>query len=113
MDLAFAASGAEVVAAFEAAGSPPDIIFMDISMPGMDGREAARRIRAIEERCGLSRTPIIAMTAHVLPGDAEDILGAGLDGYLAKPMNKARIAEHLEGVRARLAGSTQAEQAQD
>ena len=86
--LLFAADGAEAVAAFER--ERPDLILMDISMPGMDGREATRRIRAAE---GGARVPIVAMTAHALAGDEEAIRAAGLDGYLAKPLRKAEIRE--------------------
>ena len=86
--LLFAADGAEAVAAF--GRERPDLILMDISMPGMDGREATRRIRAAE---GGAQVPIVAMTAHALAGDEEAIRAAGLDGYLAKPLRKAGIRE--------------------
>ena len=86
--LTFAEDGAEAVAAY--GRERPDLILMDISMPGMDGREATRRIRAAE---GGPRVPIVAMTAHALAGDEEAIRSAGLDGYLAKPLRKAQVQE--------------------
>jgi two-component system, sensor histidine kinase and response regulator len=58
-------------------------VFMDCEMPGIDGFEAARRIRASE---GARRVPIIALTAHSSPGDCERALAAGMDDYLTKPL---------------------------
>ena len=89
IELTFAGNGAEAVAAFEA--EPPDLIFMDISMPGMDGKEATRRIREIEAARGLPRTRIVALTAHAMTGDAEEILSHGLDEHLTKPLKKQAI----------------------
>ncbi len=88
IELRFANDGAEAVAAH--ADFAPDLIFMDISMPAMDGREATRHIRAAEEGSG-RRTPIVALTAHALTGDQDAILKAGLDYYLTKPLQKQAI----------------------
>jgi hypothetical protein len=88
-DITFAGNGREAVEAFARLG--PDIVFMDISMPEMDGKEATRRIRADEAARGLPRTPIVALTAHALEGDRQQILAAGLDRYLTKPLKKAEI----------------------
>lgn len=92
IDLRFANDGAEAVAAH--ADFAPDLIFMDISMPAMDGREATRRIRAAEEGSG-RRTPIVALTAHALTGDGDAILKAGLDFYLTKPLQKQAIRARI------------------
>ena len=67
----------------------PDMIFMDISMPEMDGREAAQAIRMLEG--GGSHVPIVALTAHAMDGDETSILAAGIDRYMTKPLRKAAI----------------------
>ncbi len=89
--LRFANNGIEAVSAFQDAR--PDMIFMDISMPEMDGKQATREIRSLEE--GQDPVPIIAVTAHAMDGDKEGILSAGLDDYLTKPLRKAELAEKI------------------
>jgi len=96
--LKIVANGADALAEFQA--RPPDMVFMDISMPGMDGREAARRIRAFEAETGLPRTVIIAMTAHAMDTDKAEIKAAGIDHHLAKPLNRASLLAHIDSVRA-------------
>ncbi|MCV2881747.1 response regulator [Actibacterium sp. XHP0104] len=93
LDLHFVENGEEAVAAH--AEQPPDLIFMDISMPIMDGKTATRAIRTAERDSGAPRVPIVAMTAHAMEGDAEDILAAGLDHYLTKPLSKDAIHEMI------------------
>ncbi len=93
IDLEIVGNGAEAVQSFRRA--QPDLIFTDISMPLMDGKEAARRIRAIEAEDGLSRTPIVAITAHAMEHDAREILATGVDYYLTKPLKKASIEEYI------------------
>lgn len=94
IDLRFANNGEEAVAAYRE--ERPDMIFMDISMPKMDGMEATRTIRALETESGAPRIPITALTAHAMDGDAERILAAGLDHYLTKPLKKAEIMSRIE-----------------
>src|SRR5919109_2941056 len=60
----------------------PDLILMDIQLPGMDGYEATRRIRAVPD---LAQVPIIAVTSYALSGDEAKTREAGCDGYVAKP----------------------------
>ncbi|MDX5349284.1 MAG: response regulator [Paracoccaceae bacterium] len=91
LDLVFADNGRIAVEMFES--YQPDIVFMDISMPEMDGKEAARAIRALEGQG--AHVPIIALTAHAMEGDADGILAAGIDRYLTKPLRKSAIEAAL------------------
>jgi signal transduction histidine kinase/ActR/RegA family two-component response regulator len=93
IDLTFASNGEEVVAQFK--DIDPHIIFMDISMPKMDGKEATQAIRVLEQITG-RRVPIIAMTAHAMAGDDTSILAAGLNHYLTKPLRKPEIFAQIE-----------------
>ncbi|MDP3152076.1 MAG: CHASE domain-containing protein [Archangium sp.] len=72
-----------------------DVIFMDCQMPELDGYEATERIRAHESARGLSRTPVIAMTANVMPEDRARCLAAGMDDHLPKPTRAAELAQML------------------
>ncbi|MEZ7893513.1 MAG: CHASE domain-containing protein [Candidatus Wallbacteria bacterium] len=78
-----AATGLEAVDKFQK--YRPDIIFMDIQMPEMDGYTATAKIRAIENEAG-GHVPIIALTAGVIKGEREKCLAAGMDDYLSKPI---------------------------
>ncbi|MFV1496450.1 response regulator [Phaeobacter sp. JH20_02] len=92
IDLQFASNGIEAVEAYQS--FQPDLIFMDISMPVMDGKEATQKIRALEHGTGIY-TPVVALTAHAMAGDSDGILAAGLDHYLTKPLRKALIHERI------------------
>ena len=72
-----------------------DVVLMDVQMPGMDGFEATRRIRA-GEREGGPRQYVVAMTAHAMAGDRERCLDAGMDGYVAKPIARAELYAQVE-----------------
>ena len=80
------------------AGAPYDLVLMDMHMPGIDGLEAARRIRAAEAERGARRTPIIALTANAFAEDREACLAAGMDGFLVKPLDRERLAAMLAKV---------------
>jgi two-component system sensor histidine kinase BarA len=67
-----------------------DVIFMDIQMPGMDGMEATRHIRALEQ--GKRRTPIIALTAHTITEQKSELLIAGMDDCISKPVSETQLA---------------------
>jgi two-component system cell cycle response regulator DivK len=90
-------SGHTVIAAADgeqglkmAAQHQPDLILMDVQMPGMDGLEATRRLKR-EPRT--SQIRIIALTALAMKGDAERILAAGCDAYLAKPYHYQQLMD--------------------
>jgi signal transduction histidine kinase/ActR/RegA family two-component response regulator len=93
IDLTFADNGEEAVTLYRE--TAPDIVFMDISMPRMDGRQATAAIRRIEAARGV-RVPIVALTAHAMTGDDAAILAAGLDHYLTKPLRRKEIVARLE-----------------
>lgn len=82
-----AADGASAVTA--ARGGGHDVILMDVQMPGMDGVEATRRIRL--EGQDRPRVPIIALTAHALKGVKEELLAAGMDDYVSKPVDRDEL----------------------
>jgi PAS domain S-box-containing protein len=71
----------------------PDLILMDIQMPGIDGLEATRRIRADKS---LARIPIVALTAHAMPGDRERCLEMGANDYMTKPVRLQELAASIE-----------------
>ena len=70
-----------------------DLVFMDVQMPGMDGRQATEAIRQWESEQGCSTTPIIALTAHALANEKRALLQSGMDDYLTKPINERQLAQ--------------------
>ena len=90
-----AQSGKEAVAVIEhAPGGVFDLIFMDVQMPDMDGFETTAAIRDLEKLSG-GHVPIIAVTAYAMKGDRERCLAAGMDGYLAKPVQLLELRQLL------------------
>ncbi|MGH7785848.1 MAG: response regulator, partial [Candidatus Binatia bacterium] len=75
-----------------------DLVLMDVQMPGMGGLEATAEIRRRERAASGARVPIIAMTAHAMSGDRERCLGAGMDGYVAKPIQTAALLAAIDAV---------------
>ncbi|GAA3859532.1 ATP-binding protein [Celeribacter arenosi] len=92
IDLRFATNGREAIEEYHA--FEPDLVFMDISMPEVDGKEATREIRRIEAETG-RHVPIVALTAHAMAGDDQEILAHGLDHYLTKPLRKPAIIDRI------------------
>jgi PAS domain S-box-containing protein len=92
-DVEVADDGLAAVARIES-GARYDLIFMDVQMPRMDGFEATDRIRKIESVLG-HRTPIVAMTANAMSGDRERCLEAGMDDYMAKPLQARELLDRI------------------
>ncbi len=83
-------TAAEMCASFDY-----DLVLMDVQMPIMDGYEATRRIRAHEQACAKRRTPIVALTAHVMEAEVKRCLAAGCDGHLGKPITRAGLVNSI------------------
>lgn len=78
-----------------AQGELPDLILMDLRLPGMDGYEALRRLRADARTAGI---PTVALTAQAMRGDQEAALAAGFDDYISKPINTTTFAQAVARV---------------
>ncbi|NEZ03558.1 response regulator [Wenzhouxiangella sp. XN201] len=76
-----------------AASEQPDLILLDIQLPGMDGYEVARELRRMPE---MAETPIVAVTSYAMPGDRENCLAAGCTGYIEKPIDPGNFADRVE-----------------
>jgi signal transduction histidine kinase/ActR/RegA family two-component response regulator len=101
--VAHAVDGVEAVA--KGRSLRPDLVLMDIQMPGMDGLQATRLLRA-EADLKVARVPIVAVTAMALPGDRERCMEAGVDGYLAKPVSLHALTATIARLIAGPAGAT-------
>ena len=90
-------------AAVEAArANAPDLILMDYQLPGIDGIETFRRIRA---DAAIRRMPIVAVTASAMPEDTERMRDAGFDGFETKPINVKSFVANVQAILARAAGA--------
>ncbi len=78
-----------------AASTLLDLIIMDIMLPGIDGMESTRRIRASEPA---GNPPIIAMTSYAMRGDREKIMAAGCNGYIEKPVDPRRVMTEIKKI---------------
>jgi CheY-like chemotaxis protein len=88
-----AADGASGVSA--ARSAPPDLVIMDLGLPVMDGWEATRLLKEAPETRAV---PVIALTAHALPGERDKALAAGCDEYDTKPVELARLLGKIEAL---------------
>lgn len=93
-------AGCEVLKAWNAGeglrlarAAAPDLILMDVSLPGMDGLEATRALR---DDAATRRIPVVAVTAHALVRDRENVQEAGCAGYITKPIDTRRFIHTLE-----------------
>ena len=78
-----------------AAREAPDLILMDLGLPGIDGWEATRRLKGAPET---KHIPVVALSAHAMAGDREKALAAGCDDYDTKPVDFARLLEKLRSI---------------
>jgi two-component system, cell cycle response regulator DivK len=92
-DVAVALDGEQGLAL--ARSEPPALILMDMSLPGIDGWEATRQLKAMPETRGI---PVIALTAHAMAGDREKAIAAGCDDFDTKPVDLTRLLEKIEAL---------------
>ncbi|MDI9633426.1 MAG: response regulator [Methanolinea sp.] len=77
-----------------AASHRPDLVLLDIQLPGMSGYDTAREMRS---RPDLGDIPIVALTSYAMVGDREKALAAGCNGYIEKPINPMTFADQIDG----------------
>jgi len=86
-------NGDDALASMEA--SKPDLVLMDVQLPGMDGYEVTRKMR---ENPQTKELPVIAVTAYALKGDKKKAMDAGCDGYMSKPINTRELPKMVENL---------------
>ena len=82
----------------------PNVILMDVAMPGIDGWEATRRLKGDPQT---ARIPVIALTAHAMAEDRQRAVDAGCEGYLAKPIEPRRVVEEVARMLERIAAAAE------
>ena len=92
-DIVKATSGEEALALTRETEMAPDLILMDIHLPGMDGLSV---VRAMKDDARTARVPILALTAHAMRGDRDRFLEAGCDGYISKPIDVKTFLSSIE-----------------
>jgi len=85
-----------------ARSTPPALILMDMSLPGVDGWEATRQLKTMPETRAV---PVIALTAHAMAGDREKAIAAGCDDFDTKPVDLARLLVKIEALLGRSPGA--------
>lgn len=90
-----AEDGHQALAAVAPGKALPDVVLMDLSIPGIDGWEVTRRLKADARTKAL---PIIALTAHAMRGDEERARAAGCDHYLAKPISPKKVVDEVRKI---------------
>jgi len=75
-----------------ATASPPDLILLDIQLPGMDGYAVAQALKKVQ---ALEKVPIVAVTSYAMPGDKEKALESGCVGYIEKPINPETFVSEM------------------
>jgi two-component system cell cycle response regulator DivK len=98
--VAIAVDGEQGVAM--ARSEAPALVLMDMSLPGMDGWEATRQIKATAETRAI---PVLALTAHAMSGDREKAIAAGCDDFDTKPIDLARLLAKIEALLGRAGGT--------
>jgi CheY-like chemotaxis protein len=88
-----ACSGEEALSITREASVPPDLILMDIHLPGMDGLSVVREMKSDGRTHSI---PILALTAHAMRGDKDRFLEAGCDGYISKPIDVKTFLSSIE-----------------
>lgn len=91
-----AENGQQAIEKLENAKEPFDLILMDCQMPIMDGYEASRKIRSAQTKKFDPNIPIVALTANAMKGDQERCFSAGMDGYLAKPIDVEQMSQEIK-----------------
>jgi CheY-like chemotaxis protein len=99
-DVVIAVDGEQGVAMARA--EAPALILMDMSLPGLDGWDATRQLKAMPETRAI---PVIALTAHAMAGDREKAVAAGCDDFDTKPVDLARLLGKIEALLGRTAGA--------
>ena len=92
-DIVKAASGEEALEITRNTAGAPDLILMDIHLPGMDGLSVVRAMKGDDRT---RRIPILALTAHAMRGDKDRFLEAGCDGYISKPIDVKTFISSIE-----------------
>jgi len=93
-DIVKASSGEEALALTRDGATAPDLILMDIHLPGMDGISVVREMKTSERTRAI---PILALTAHAMRGDKDRFLDAGCDGYISKPIDVKTFIQSIQG----------------